>query len=257
MLESFHPMFLYLRNILDRITVKEIALRGGWSTTGVVRVGDTVRRPVSERSPFVHDLLRFLECRKFDCAPRFLGIDEKGREILTYIPGNVPHRINRFRKEQWVAGAKLLRQLHDITVDCELKGKCEVICHGDPSPENYVFRDGIPCGFIDFDVAHPGKRQEDVGYAAWRWLCIGDPKLVPEEQGERLADFMTAYDAAATWNPLELVLQAQHSLLVHLPKRGKWGVIKMWALGCIKWTKRNRERIAVGMAMHSTNAPSE
>ena len=153
------------------------------STSGVVRVGDTVRRPVKEKSAFVHDVLRHLELRGFDRVPRFLGIDEKGRAMLTYISGTVPHQVGGFQKEQWLAAARLLRLFHDATVDCELKGECEVICHGDPSPGNYVLRDGMPFALIDFDGAHPGKREEDVGYAAWMWLHIGNRKVAPEEQG--------------------------------------------------------------------------
>jgi len=252
---SFKPVFLRLRNVLDRMIGKEIALKGGLATTGVVRVGDTVRRPVTERSAFVHDVLRHLELRKFDRVPRFLGIDEKGRAILDYISGTVPHEISVFQKEQGVAGAKLLRLFHDATVDCELKGECEVICHGDPSPENYVFRDGMPFGLIDFDLAHPGKRQEDVGYAAWRWLHIGNDKLSAEEQGASLVDFVAAYDAAATWNPLELVLQAQCDLVARLPKGAKWALVKTWAQACMDWTERNREGIAAGIAMRSDNSP--
>jgi len=57
----------------------ETPLLGGRKTDGVVRIGDTVRRPVSARSSRVHDLLSYLERENFDGAPRFLGIDEQGR----------------------------------------------------------------------------------------------------------------------------------------------------------------------------------
>jgi hypothetical protein len=54
---------------------EESPLRGGRSTAGVVRNGDTVRRPVRARAPFEHELLRHLETRGFSGAPRFLGVD--------------------------------------------------------------------------------------------------------------------------------------------------------------------------------------
>jgi hypothetical protein len=120
-----------LRNAFDRLTGKEVALKGGMGTPGVVRVGDTVRRPLKEESAFVHDVLRHLELREFDRAPRFLGIDEKGRAILTYISGTVPRQVGGFQKEQWLAAARLLKLFHDTTVDCDLKGECEVVCHAD------------------------------------------------------------------------------------------------------------------------------
>ncbi|WP_280383577.1 hypothetical protein [Nocardia wallacei] len=62
----------------------EIPLSGGF-VNRVVRVDDTVRRDPGESAVFVHRLLRFLEERGWPGAPRFLGIDSQGREILTYI----------------------------------------------------------------------------------------------------------------------------------------------------------------------------
>ncbi|MGW4802358.1 hypothetical protein ACWEPC_59100, partial [Nonomuraea sp. NPDC004297] len=49
------------------------ALVGGDVTEGVVRVGDTVRRPVGFNAPLVHALLRHLEEVSFAGAPRLLG----------------------------------------------------------------------------------------------------------------------------------------------------------------------------------------
>ena len=62
-------------------------MRGGRITNGVVRVGDEVRRPVGRHSGFVHRVLGALERAGFDGAPRFLGMDERGRERLSYLPG--------------------------------------------------------------------------------------------------------------------------------------------------------------------------
>lgn len=248
-------MFLRLRNILDRLSGKELAFKGGMSTPGVVRVGDTVRRPMNKNSAFVHGVLRYLEHRGFDRVPRLLGIDEKGREMLTYISGTVPQQVGGFHKEQWLAAARLLRQFHDATVDCELKGECEVICHGDPAPGNYVLRDGMPFALIDCDAAHPGKPEEDVGYAAWMWLHIGNRKIAPEEQGSNLVDFVAAYDAAATWNPLVAVLEAQKLCVARIPNSFRWSMIKAWAKGCLGWTFHNRKRIAAGIIMRAENSP--
>src|SRR5215203_5566294 len=55
-----------------------------------VRVGDTVRRAAGTGSGFVRDLLVHLEAVGFDGAPRYVGIDEQGREILSWVDGDVP-----------------------------------------------------------------------------------------------------------------------------------------------------------------------
>ena len=65
-------------------------LAGGNMSSGVVRVGDTVRRPAGPWTPAVHALLTHLHAAGFPGAPRPLGIDEHGREVLTFIPARLP-----------------------------------------------------------------------------------------------------------------------------------------------------------------------
>jgi hypothetical protein len=72
----------------------ETGLTGGRLTPGVVQVGDTARRPTSPPFAFVHELLRHLEWAGFTAAPRFLGIDRRGREILSYLDGQVPDNLD-------------------------------------------------------------------------------------------------------------------------------------------------------------------
>jgi hypothetical protein len=57
-------------------------------TTGIVRRGHRLLRPMGPRSPAVHEYLRYLEAAGFDGAPRVLGI-EGDREVLTFIDGEV------------------------------------------------------------------------------------------------------------------------------------------------------------------------
>jgi hypothetical protein len=62
--------------------VDVIPLTGGRITEGVVRVGDTVRRPTTSKSAFTAELLQLLERNGFDGAPRYLGQDDEGRALL-------------------------------------------------------------------------------------------------------------------------------------------------------------------------------
>jgi len=223
-----------------RLTSVEVKLAGGRTTSGVVQVGDTVRRPISPNADFVHGLLRHLESRGFRGAPRYLGMDAQGREILTFLPGEVPQELGEFSDAQCVAAARLLRSLHDATTDCTLRGSNEVVCHGDASPCNCVFVDGIPQGFIDFDSAHAGTREDDVGYAAWLWLDIGNRDLDPKVQGHRLCDFVSAYDPAARLDAPQLILSAQQRLSLRLD--GPPGN-REWAQACLNWTQENWSQI--------------
>lgn len=92
----------------------EIPLTGGNVNT-VVRVGDTVRRVCGPWSTTVQQLLLHLERTGFAGAPRFLGIDDRGREILTFIPGDVGFLPYIWDDAAVVAAAQLLRQLHDAS----------------------------------------------------------------------------------------------------------------------------------------------
>lgn len=156
----------------------EMPLIGGRITHGVVRVGDTVRRPASASSHFVARLLRHLEQRGFAGAPRYLGVDEVGRNMFSYLPGHVPAKFQQWTDAQVTAAGALLRSLHDATRGSRLAGPHPVVCHHDPGPNNTVFQDGTPVAFIDFDTAAPGGPLEDVGYAAWTW-CIAAKSTAP------------------------------------------------------------------------------
>lgn len=160
----------------------EIPLSGGNVNSGVVKIGCTVRRTMGAASPAVHQLLLHLERKGFTGSPRFLGIDEQNREILSFLPGDtgLPESIWQ-SDEPMIATATLLRQYHDAVADFVPpedaewsyrypdSSRHEVICHNDFAPYNLVYQDGIPTGVIDFDLAGPGPRLRDVAYAAY-WM---------------------------------------------------------------------------------------
>ena len=199
---------------------QEIPLHGG-NVTGAVRAGETVRRATGAWSAAIHALLRHLEARGFDAAPRFLGLDMQGREMLTFLPGEVGHY--PLPSYMWVeealrAVATLVRRYHEAQFDFVPPSDArwqmvypdaslhEVICHNDIAPYNMVYVAGQPRGLIDFDCAGPGPRAWDLAYAAYRFVPLAhldDPTIVaqgltdPHVQGERFQHFCDAYGIAA------------------------------------------------------------
>jgi hypothetical protein len=176
----------------------EVPLPGGDVTEGVVRVGDTVRRPVQENSLLVHALLKHLESVGFDGAPRFLGIDARGREVLTFIEGEVAGR----PRPAWIVDegrlvsvARLVRAYDDAAAtftpppgtlpDPGAPGPLgippappyppELIGHVDITPENVVFRDGEAVALIDFDLAKWATRADEVFNMMMWWAPLADP----------------------------------------------------------------------------------
>ncbi|HEX2672161.1 MAG TPA: aminoglycoside phosphotransferase family protein [Polyangiaceae bacterium] len=154
--------------------VEEVALAGGRLTLGVVRVGETVRRPAKASSSFVAELLGHLQARVCSWAPRYLGQDASGRDVLSYLEGSVPAKWRTFGDAQLRAAAVILRALHDATWNSKLSPG-GVVCHHDPGPNNFVFRDDLPVALIDFDMAAPGSPLEDLGYMAWAWCLSSNP----------------------------------------------------------------------------------
>jgi hypothetical protein len=76
-------------------------LTGGRMTAGVVLVDDTVRRPVSPSSAFVAALLRLLEQREFDGAPRYLGQADPQRGVVVDCVLERQSRNARALNEAW------------------------------------------------------------------------------------------------------------------------------------------------------------
>ena len=181
----------------------EVPLAGGHTTVGVVRVDETTRRPPGPNAGFVRALLRHLELVGFAGAPRYLGVDEAGREMFSYLAGDVPENLGHHDDATLKSAGLLIRRYHDATsplfdtVSCRETG-IEIACHNDLSPCNTVFRDGRPCGLIDFDAAAPGPRAYDLGYAAWLWLDVGNDAYSSAEQCRRLQLFVSAYGCELT-----------------------------------------------------------
>jgi hypothetical protein len=176
--------------------VEEIPLPAGRLTKGVVRVGDTVHRPVKVSSRFVAQLLAFLEARGCAWAPRYLGEDESGRDILSFIPGTTPESWGLFPDEHIQLAARIVRQLHDVTRGSDLAGGL-VVCHNDPGPNNFIFLADAPVGIIDFDMASPGHPLEDLGYMAWSWCISSKPGRGPAAgQAQQVRVLADAYGAS-------------------------------------------------------------
>jgi Ser/Thr protein kinase RdoA (MazF antagonist) len=178
------------------------------------RIGDTVRRRAGPWTPAVHALLRFLEGEGFE-APRVIGMDEKGREVLQFIEGEVhagypvPLPDAVFREDYMVAAARHLRRYHDIVARFapppEAKWRLvspephEIICHNDWSPWNALFRDGRYLLTLDWDLAGPGQRLWDVANGACSWvpLFAGASAFRDiDERARRLRIFCDSYDLA-------------------------------------------------------------
>lgn len=171
----------------------EIELPAGDVTVGVVRIGDTVRRPHQSTSDSVAAYLRHLEAAGFVGAPRHLGRDSQNRDVLTFLEGDVPGD----PIEPWAAVddvlpgvARLLRRLHDASAayvapprDAEPgrpearlpRGESRIVAQRDLTAQNTVFRNGDAWGVIDFDLSDWTTQSLDLANTAMHWVPLTDP----------------------------------------------------------------------------------
>ncbi|GAB3566369.1 phosphotransferase [Arthrobacter alkaliphilus] len=197
-----------------------VPLLGGDVTEGLVRVGDTVRRPVSDTSERVRRLLDFLHSAGFEGAPRFLGIDGSGRDTLSFVPGDTAGRPwpSWVAEESSAAGVARLVRAYDDTVQplgvpewaaavdaadppgCppSVAGPPTFLAHMDITPENVVFRNGAGVALIDFDLMRPATRAEEVAnlllwWGAWMPVADREPVMREVDAASRAALLVDAY----------------------------------------------------------------
>lgn len=214
-------------------------------TAGVVRIGNTVRRPRQPNSDLTHRLLDHFASIAFNGAPRFIGTDESGRDILSYIEGDVPNELGWYDDDALIAAARLIRRFHDASVGLVIPGagedSPEVICHNDLSPCNFVFHDNRPAAVIDFDMAAPGQRRMDLAYAAWCWLDLGNSEISVANQRRRLRLFTAAYGHSSCVSPIKDAILARQQLLAEQGDASGRHDMAQWARACRTWCVANLE----------------
>ncbi|HEY6739372.1 MAG TPA: aminoglycoside phosphotransferase family protein [Actinopolymorphaceae bacterium] len=197
---------------------------------GAVRIGDTVRRPAGPWTPTVHALLDHLTTAGLDSIPRACGVDEEGREVLTFIAGETVYSDRAEDATGWpdwvwsdellVEAARWLARYHRAVASYRPTNahwrsgprplaSDEIVCHFDFRPANVVVTepDGGGrrrlVGVVDWDTAGPGRAIFDVALMAWSWVPLWDVRRGNvEEVARRLALLTTAY---GRFDPLEVL----------------------------------------------------
>ena len=149
------------------------------TTAGVVRVGATVRKPYGPWVPTVHALLGYLGAHGFP-SPRPLGVDQEGRQVLSWLPGR-PGWLEHHRcwrsPDMLAKAARLVRRLHEL-LDAYPVPRGPVwrggwgrpidgsgsLCHHDLGPWNFVVDASGGLAVIDWDGIGPGDRMAELAY---------------------------------------------------------------------------------------------
>jgi hypothetical protein len=209
-----------------------------------VEVGrQVVTRTASPGTATVHSLLRHLRDMGLECVPEPLELRD-GIEKLRFIEGESGGQgwFHQHTDEGLASAAKLLRTIHDATVDWSppdearwgapaVPGDEIVYCQGDPGPWNFVWREQEAVALVDWDHLHPAPRRDDVAYAL-RWFApMRSDEFALEwhhfpeipDRRHRIQVFLDAYGDLPAFDIVDTVcsrIQAVRALASSLAEQG-------------------------------------
>jgi Ser/Thr protein kinase RdoA (MazF antagonist) len=215
---------------------EELDLAGGNASGAVVRVGSTVRKPWTESSESVHAFMEAVRAQGVD-VPAPLGRDERGRQVIEFVPGQLAMHRNLTLVELRRVGA-IVRAIHEASADfvpardavwetAIPAPSAEFVCHNDLAPWNLIVGDRWV--FIDWDAAAPSTRLWDLAYAA-QAFALSDVDRSPEDAAGDLAAFVDGYRAdAALRDALPTVMHRRAAAMVELLRSGHETGREPWA----------------------------
>lgn len=244
------------------------------SVNTVRRVGNTIRRPSGPWTPTVHALLHHLERNGFEGAPRVLGIDEEGQEMLSLLEGEPARRPwpkVLLEAKGLVALVRWLHEYHAAVSDFEPPEDAEwfvpdiewrpgqIVRHGDLGPWNSIWRGEELTGLIDWEFAEPGEPGEDVAQLAWYAVPLrGGQKLAQSgferapDLRDRLRVFCDAYgtEPEAVLDSLQALQTKESNRTMDLASGGLEPWVSFRDRGDLEefaseseWLRENRERL--------------
>ncbi|GAA0982865.1 hypothetical protein ENKNEFLB_04084 [Nocardioides aquaticus] len=203
----------------------EVPLAGG-EVNEVVRVGDTVHRTAGAWTPSVQRVLAHLRAEGFDLSPAPLGTDDRGREVVSWLPGTTAARpwpaallredgVHQAAAAVVGLGAALATyeaRPDDVWRHGGVPGPgSTTLRHGDLGLWNTVWSGDRLTGIIDWDYLEPSPPLWDLAQLCWyvlpvrptRWAACGfdgEPDLdrrlavVAEHAGCRPRDLLEVLD---------------------------------------------------------------
>lgn len=230
-------------------------LEGG-AVGGATRIGRTVRRPTGPWTPAVHELLAHLRERGLRGVPAVEGIDDQGREILSYVEGRGVPSEEVVLDNVLVEAGEWLREFHDLVEDFRPSGPQvwrqagevelepdQVICHNDPGAYNWIIQSGHFVAMVDWDMAGPGDPLDDLAFVAWTGIPLYRETPI-DDVARRLDLLCDAYGECGPFTLLDRVVERMTLATERIAagiERGDAGIANLQKVG---EPQRTRDRVA-------------
>lgn len=185
--------------------LRELMLDGevlpGGNVGGAVRIGTTVRRPTGPWTPAVHALLDHLHDAGLRAVPQVHGTDERGREVLDFLPGEVVDVDTEVLSDARLADlGRWTREMHDAQRGFDHPGPWRfppsrphrLVLHNDLGAYNVAFVGDRVAGVFDWDVSGPGPVSHELAQIAWSTVPLFRA-VAPEDAARRLGVLASSY----------------------------------------------------------------
>ena len=222
---------------------------------GATRIGRTVRRPTGPWTPAVHELLTYLGEQGLRGIPEIHGLDDDGREVLTYVEGRgVPVDREVVLDTVLTEAVTWLRDFHDVVEGFRPDGPREwrggvaelgpdqIICHHDPGAYNWIVQSGHFVAMVDWDMAGPGRAVDDLAFLAWTGVPLYRD-IGPDDTARRIDLLVDAYGEWGPMTVLDAVVERMTTAIDRIAagqERGDPGFIRLGRTG---EPQRTRERL--------------
>jgi hypothetical protein len=204
---------------------------------GAVLIGDTVRRPTGPWTPAVHSLLAYLSPR-LPLIPKVRGLDEQGREVLTYMPGRV---VDNVSERQIASIVGWTRAFHAAVSQFSHPGPWRyfplpsptIVGHNDIGPYNVCFAGDELAGVFDWDLAGPTTPLLELAFIAWNCVPLW-ADIDPSAAASRLALIASTYGGIDPLDVLHAVPPRIQAMLDGIPAAaaaGDQGMANLMAKG--------------------------
>lgn len=223
----------------------------GGNVGGAWRIGDTVHRGTGPWTPAVHALLDHLAPR-LPHIPRVLGFDERGREVLSFLPGRVIDlETETLSSGQLCSVVQWTRLLHEAVAGFQHPGPWRfaaiapsaLVAHNDIAPYNICFDGDDLVGVFDWDLAAPATPQMELAFIAWN--CVPLTHDVGSRMAaERLELIAATYGTYSALEILSAVRRRIQHMLDQIPAAAAAGDLGMVNLMTVGEPARSQKTLA-------------